>query len=261
LIDIIRKLCILFFIFPRNRYQEDDDEESEDEVDEVEKGKSGTRPSKINRFIVFLILILILAFFYIPLNLNISKHRSATVAGWNYNTSRSTRLYVASDQNTTLIFPPTVCDTKLLLLIFVCSSTKNFDSRDAIRTTWKRLNYQPHFDMFHPQSEFGDKYLDPVKSSDSDDYLLMKSSANASRADQKFNVKVLFLLGKPDPAEESLQQRIFNESLQFGDIVQEDFVDSYNNLTLKSIFMLKWVTNNCLDKGRFTSLASVAVLF
>jgi beta-1,3-galactosyltransferase 1 len=221
--------------------------------------KTGTRPSKINRFIVFLILILILAFFYIPLNLNITKHRSATVAGWNYNTSRITRQYVASDQNTTLIEPFPVCDSKVLLLICVCSATRNFDARDAIRSTWKRLNYQPHFDLFHPQNEFGGKFLGPDKGTESDEYLLVRPEMNATRADLKFNVKVVFLLGKPDPAEESLQQRIFNESLQFGDIIQEDFVDSYNNLTLKSIFMLKWVTNNCLDKG-ITLASSVQCL-
>lgn len=44
---------------------------------------------------------------------------------------------------------------------------------------------------------------------------------------------------------------INQESDYFGDIVQESFLDSYNNLTLKSIMMLKWVTTNCVDKGMF----------
>lgn len=34
-----------------------------------------------------------------------------------------------------------------------------------------------------------------------------------------------------------------------GDIIQENFVDSYNNLTLKTILMLKWANNNCVNKG------------
>lgn len=36
-----------------------------------------------------------------------------------------------------------------------------------------------------------------------------------------------------------------------GDIIQENFVDSYNNLTLKTILMLKWAKNNCVNKGNF----------
>jgi len=35
------------------------------------------------------------------------------------------------------------------------------------------------------------------------------------------------------------------ESLHYSDIIQEGFVDSYNNLTLKSVMMLKWVLSNC----------------
>jgi beta-1,3-galactosyltransferase 1 len=42
-----------------------------------------------------------------------------------------------------------------------------------------------------------------------------------------------------------LQELVEEESLQYSDIIQEGFVDSYNNLTLKSVMMLKWVTTNC----------------
>nr|CAH7729073.1 unnamed protein product [Callosobruchus chinensis] len=41
------------------------------------------------------------------------------------------------------------------------------------------------------------------------------------------------------------------ESDQFGDIIQERFVDSYNNLTLKSIQMVKIATNHCLNTTRY----------
>ncbi|XP_058812389.1 uncharacterized protein LOC131676957 isoform X2 [Topomyia yanbarensis] len=44
---------------------------------------------------------------------------------------------------------------------------------------------------------------------------------------------------------DELQMRIVNESEVYGDIIQESFIDSYNNLTLKTIMMLKWVVNNC----------------
>uniref|UniRef100_A0A182RQM3 Uncharacterized protein n=1 Tax=Anopheles funestus TaxID=62324 RepID=A0A182RQM3_ANOFN len=47
---------------------------------------------------------------------------------------------------------------------------------------------------------------------------------------------------------DEMQLRIVNESEVYGDIIQESFIDSYNNLTLKTIMMLKWVTNNCDGK-------------
>lgn len=42
-----------------------------------------------------------------------------------------------------------------------------------------------------------------------------------------------------------LQESVLSEAQRYGDIVVEDFTDSYTNLTLKSVFMLKWVVNHC----------------
>lgn len=42
-----------------------------------------------------------------------------------------------------------------------------------------------------------------------------------------------------------LQNAITEENRQYNDIIQEKFHDTYNNLTLKSVMMLKWVTSNC----------------
>lgn len=74
-------------------------------------------------------------------------------------------------------------------------------------------------------------------------------SVNASN----FLIKVLFLLGEVSKSDISndLQTNINYESDTNGDIIQESFLDSYNNLTLKSILMLKWVKNNCMNKGEF----------
>jgi beta-1,3-galactosyltransferase 1 len=58
--------------------------------------------------------------------------------------------------------------------------------------------------------------------------------------------RLLFFLGHdgnswPPRTTES----VLSEAQRHGDIVVEDFTDSYNNLTLKSVFMLKWVVNHC----------------
>jgi beta-1,3-galactosyltransferase 1 len=46
-----------------------------------------------------------------------------------------------------------------------------------------------------------------------------------------------------------LQKHVEEESNEFSDIIIEDFVDTYNNLTIKTLMLLKWVKNNCNSTG------------
>lgn len=62
-----------------------------------------------------------------------------------------------------------------------------------------------------------------------------------------FQVRTVFLVGQTENNE--TQEQIFNESRIYNDLIQETFFDSYNNLTLKSVMMLKWIVNNCDGKG------------
>ena len=57
------------------------------------------------------------------------------------------------------------------------------------------------------------------------------------------NVKVVFIIGQSDSA--TRQFKIQEESNKYGDIVQESFVDTYQNLTIKSLMLLKWFEQNC----------------
>jgi len=41
------------------------------------------------------------------------------------------------------------------------------------------------------------------------------------------------------------QKALYFESEQYGDLVQEDFLDSYHNLTHKGVAALKWISNYC----------------
>ena len=45
-----------------------------------------------------------------------------------------------------------------------------------------------------------------------------------------------------------MQEQLAEEQENFGDLVQEDFLDSYANLTIKSVMLLKWFTQSC-EKG------------
>ncbi|GBN07739.1 Beta-1,3-galactosyltransferase 1 [Araneus ventricosus] len=57
--------------------------------------------------------------------------------------------------------------------------------------------------------------------------------------------RLAFLVGSTSNA--ILQQQLEQESSQYSDIIQQNFVDSYQNLTLKSIMLLKWVSEFCPD--------------
>nr|CAD7587347.1 unnamed protein product [Timema genevievae] len=56
-------------------------------------------------------------------------------------------------------------------------------------------------------------------------------------------IKVAFLLGDTDNS--TIQDQVDEEAAQYGDVIQEGFLDTYNNLTLKSVMLLKWVTTYC----------------
>ncbi|XP_035231737.1 beta-1,3-galactosyltransferase 1-like [Stegodyphus dumicola] len=59
------------------------------------------------------------------------------------------------------------------------------------------------------------------------------------------SVQVFFLLGKS--RNQTVNVAVANESSKYGDIIQQDFIDTYNNLTLKSVMLLKWTNQNCTN--------------
>ncbi|XP_060742936.1 beta-1,3-galactosyltransferase 2-like isoform X1 [Tachysurus vachellii] len=59
-------------------------------------------------------------------------------------------------------------------------------------------------------------------------------------------VRVFFILGQPGPeGREELQQKILHESKEYHDIIQSDFLDSYKNLTIKTMVIMNWLTTYC----------------
>ena len=58
-----------------------------------------------------------------------------------------------------------------------------------------------------------------------------------------FKIKVLFVLGKTD--DKKVQETLDAEEEQYRDILQEDYKDSYKNLTYKGISALKYISENC----------------
>ncbi|TNN54340.1 Lactosylceramide 1,3-N-acetyl-beta-D-glucosaminyltransferase A [Liparis tanakae] len=94
----------------------------------------------------------------------------------------------------------------VLLLLFVKTSPENIERRNAIRSTWGNETY-------------------------------IRNALGAT-------VKVVFALGTP-PAAAGLQQRLVHEDRLSGDLIQQDFLDSFHNLTLKLILQFHWTHNRC----------------
>ena len=61
--------------------------------------------------------------------------------------------------------------------------------------------------------------------------------------EQKNWVQVVFLVGLSSASDET--QRLVNESSLHGDLVQVNVIDSYSNLTLKSVALLHWTHTHC----------------
>lgn len=60
-------------------------------------------------------------------------------------------------------------------------------------------------------------------------------------------VITLFVLGLPSEGQAGQQEGLVKENQQHHDLIQSDFVDSYHNLTIKTMMMLEWLTANCAE--------------
>ncbi|KAM9500444.1 lactosylceramide 1,3-N-acetyl-beta-D-glucosaminyltransferase B isoform 1-T2 [Clarias gariepinus] len=97
----------------------------------------------------------------------------------------------------------------VLLLLLVKSSPENFERRHAIRSTWGNEVY-------------------------------IKKNLGVT-------VRVLFALGvHPQPtARKRLQQKLLQEDEIYQDLIQQDFLDTFHNLTIKLLLQLGWKNAYC----------------
>ncbi|XP_055039269.2 lactosylceramide 1,3-N-acetyl-beta-D-glucosaminyltransferase A [Misgurnus anguillicaudatus] len=102
-----------------------------------------------------------------------------------------------------------VCkDKDVLLLLFVKSSPENFERRQAIRSTWGNESYVSH--------ELG------------------------------VILKVVFVMGvHTDVTNSFLLQDLHEEHKNYGDLVQQEFLDTFHNLTIKLLLQFRWMHENC----------------
>ncbi|KAJ1173227.1 hypothetical protein NDU88_005066 [Pleurodeles waltl] len=99
------------------------------------------------------------------------------------------------------------CESRTpFLLLLIPSIPQEATTRDVIRKTWGNETLMPGVDIMR-----------------------------------------MFLLGAPQPPAvfAATQALLRNESTKFGDILQQDFMDTYNNLTLKTMMGMEWVATYC----------------
>ncbi|KAI1286760.1 Beta-1,3-galactosyltransferase 2 [Halotydeus destructor] len=60
--------------------------------------------------------------------------------------------------------------------------------------------------------------------------------------------RVLFLVASS--VDETVQHQVDKEEFQYNDILQASFIDHYNNLTLKTLSLMRWVNSSC-SKAKF----------
>ena len=126
---------------------------------------------------------------------------------WPENQTRDIRKLIRPTENTFNLIPTNVCDgdKNHLLLLIVVTSAIN------------------NFDNRQAIRESWGKELKEYDS----------------------KVKMIFLVGEESSNYANIQQNIVIESDQHRDILQASFTESYYNLTIKSLNMLKWFSETC----------------
>ncbi|XP_017393785.1 lactosylceramide 1,3-N-acetyl-beta-D-glucosaminyltransferase [Cebus imitator] len=159
--------------------------------------------------------ILSLMFFWEPIDNHIVSHMKSysyryLINSYDFvNDTLSLKHISAGPRYQYLINHKEKCQAQdVLLLLFVKTAPENYDRRSAIRKTWGNENY--------------------------------------ARSQLKANIKTLFALGTPNPLEgKELQRKLVLEDQKYNDIIQQDFVDSFHNLTLKLLLQFSWANTYC----------------
>ena len=79
---------------------------------------------------------------------------------------------------------------------------------------------------------------------------IRRTWGNVSSYESLATVRLVFVMGLQQ--NETVQRLVDNESRQFSDIVQENFVDVYRNLSIKAVAAMRWITENCFQTGELS---------
>ena len=138
----------------------------------------------------------------------------------------------------------------LKLLVVVCSTVTNFAARTAIRNSWAADTRT----LLGVKVVFLVGKINNVQTLKGPSLGIGAQRTIGNRRPQKTKSAKYHqqLMGRQSHVltghvKHILEKQLENEKSQHGDIIQEDFVDSYNNLTLKSLALLDKVYRTCED--------------
>ena len=136
------------------------------------------------------------------------------VKGWPKNVSTKAEDYINFSNPNTAILKPKLeirLEGKMdnpQILVVVQSAPKNYDLRQEVRNSYGQNCNTKYSDWCH----------------------------------------LTFIIGELQNLNDPLQNNLVKENIRYGDILQEPFKDSYNNLTLKTLYILKYF-NYVFDKN------------
>lgn len=104
-----------------------------------------------------------------------------------------------------------ICTRNISAVVLIASAVRNWDRRAAIRATWGSVVTDHHWPP--------DVYV-------------------------KENISIVFVTALDKNI--NYDQMLLKENEIFGDILTVNYIDSYRNLTLKSLSILKYASENCL---------------
>nr|XP_017104294.2 beta-1,3-galactosyltransferase 1-like [Drosophila bipectinata] len=167
---------------------------------------------------------------------------------WKPNDSYNLRNYIEPFKDTALIMPSGLCKQKSLLTIFVASRVDGFQTRKVIRETWgntSRFNY-PEFNKMH--GHLKGLYYPLLESR----LVLYAEHLRRKNYSLFAMVEIVFIVGRStSPNPDFILRQLQQEADHYNDIIQEDFLDTYYNLTLKSVLALKHVNNKCFNSSAY----------
>ncbi|KAH8415900.1 hypothetical protein KR222_003297 [Zaprionus bogoriensis] len=169
---------------------------------------------------------------------------------WSANTSLDLRDYLQPQQDTALITPRDFCRNKTFLIIAVCTGLNNFAERQTIRETWGNTTDFNYGSFAKLHGHMKGHYL-PVASERLQHYADYLTGEGDSLT---VSVRIVFIVGRSGYESHLGNEtivRLHNEAQQYNDIIQENFVDSYNNLTVKSVMALKHISRSCAKTCAF----------
>lgn len=108
--------------------------------------------------------------------------------------------------------------------------------------TYKYLLNQP--DLCNDRNPFLVLMI-PVSMRDSDSRTAIRKTWGQPNLVPHVDIARVFFVGKPGQHDPQLEEDFKKEGMTHRDIVQMDFLDTYHNLTIKTMMIMNWVANFC----------------